>query len=767
MAGNLIQITDAGLAALVAAGNTGTVARQVVKIGLGTAAFVFDKGMKTLPSERKRVRTFGGENVAPDTVHVVIQDDSDDQYSLYAYGLYLDNGVLFGVYVQNSPILEKSPTAMLLLASDVVFTTIDATLLQFGPATFLNPPATTEQKGVVELATQAEVDAGDDATRAMTPKTAAQRYAALDGPTFVGPVNVAFDAGDKLAHVNIMPPSGRPGRVSRARLFGTFSAPSADTDLRLVATVCAGFDGGAWGRQYFDLWMNNGPSDDNADPKPVRVVRVTLSGIKTTGDVEAAGDSRSRAVYIDGGAGSFSTLYFLSGDSKRFSIFKDPDASNLRINGFSDDGKTQSTAVLINRASLAVLLPKRLVVGTTVDDGASTLQVAGRISVNRSAGEGQVALGNNDGYFFGGETSAGFWSPTKGRFQFVFADRTFRIDGKVAWHEGNLDPLDKTKGGTMGGDLAFAVGKRLILAEGSLANPSLTFANDGVPDTGLYHDGDGLFGVTCNGTSVVRFTPTLAAFDQTVTGPTPAAGDRSTRLATTEWVLAALSTTTIGQIVFEPRTTTRAGFLKANGAVLNRTDYPALWSYAQASGALVSDAEWQSSRWGCFSTGDGSTTFRLPEMRGEFIRCWADGRNDIDPQRAIGSYQGDQNRWHAHGASASEVGDHVHSAWTDVQGHHNHPLHDPGHAHPVRMGRVGVVATSYGQGWGPYNWDRQDMHGTDGSGTGIWIDATGEHGHNVGIGGAGRHSHGITVNADGGNEARPRNVALLAMIRAY
>ncbi|MBN6732620.1 phage tail protein, partial [Burkholderia multivorans] len=78
MAGNLIHITDAGREALVAADNTGTVARRVVEVGLGTAAFAFDKGMKTLPNERKRVTTFGGENVAPDTVHVVIQDDTDD-----------------------------------------------------------------------------------------------------------------------------------------------------------------------------------------------------------------------------------------------------------------------------------------------------------------------------------------------------------------------------------------------------------------------------------------------------------------------------------------------------------------------------------------------------------------------------------------------------------------------------------------------------------------------------------------------------------------
>ncbi|KVU21732.1 phage tail protein [Burkholderia ubonensis] len=789
MAGNLIQITDAGRAALVAAGNTGTVARRVIEIGIGTAAFAFDKGMTALPNERKRVTTFGGENVAPDTVHVVIQDDTDDQYSLYAYGLYLDNGVLFGVYVQSTPILEKSPAAMLLLASDIVFASIDAAQLQFGPATFLNPPATTERKGVIELATQAEVDDGTDDTRAVTPKTASNRYAALNGATFTGPVNVAFDAGDELAHVSIMPPSGALGRQSRVRLFGTFSAPATDTERQHVATISAGFDGGAWGKQYVDLWMN-------ADANQSRVVRVTLGGVRIAGDMEATGNGRVRALYLDGGAGSFSTLYFLSGGKNRFSIFKDDDAedgtgagSNLRINGFADDGKTQGTAVIVNRGTLAVTLPKRLIVGSTSDDGASALQVAGRIAVSRATGEGQVALGKNDGYFYGNEQGAGFWSSTQGRFQYVFADRTFRINDKTVWHEGNLDPLDKTKGGTMGGDLAFAPDKRIVLAEGSRGRPSLTFAND--DGTGLYHTGDGSFDVASKGQTVLRFTPSLAAFDQAVTGPTPPTGDRSTRLATTEWVLAAISTTAIGQIVFEPRTTVRAGFVKANGAVVNRADYPALWAYAQASGALVSDDEWQKGRFACFSTGDGATTFRLPEMRGEFIRCWDDARS-IDKDRMIGSWQDSTNRLHSHGASASEVGDHAHSAWTDTQGWHGHGVNDPGHNHGVNdpghvHGAINISATgrgSYlGTGTSEFSGGGSTRFGVDGtafpthgagtgiwlsgSGTGIWLNGDGNHAHNVGIGGAGRHSHAITVNGDGANEARPRNVALLAMIRAF
>ncbi|CAD9219274.1 Putative phage tail fiber protein [Burkholderia cenocepacia] len=191
MAGNLIYITDAGRAALVAPGNTGTNAHQVTQIGLATAAFVFKPDMTALPSELKRITTFGGDTVAKDTIHIVIQDDTADQYKLYGFGLYLDNGVLFGVYVQNDPILEKAATSMLLLAADTVFASIDVTKLVFGPTSFLNPPATTERKGVVELATQAEVDDGADDTRAVTPKTAASRYAALTGARFTGNISAA------------------------------------------------------------------------------------------------------------------------------------------------------------------------------------------------------------------------------------------------------------------------------------------------------------------------------------------------------------------------------------------------------------------------------------------------------------------------------------------------------------------------------------------------------------------------------------------------
>lgn len=170
MAGNIFTVTDAGRAALVSTGNTGTAAHKVTQIGVSTVAFdSTDKTLKALPGERKRIATLAGDNVAADMIHVTLKDDTADQYTLYGFGLYFENGVLFGTYSQATPIMEKSPAAMLLLAADMAFKSIDTAQISFGDATFTNPPATTDRQGVVQLATNAEAIAGTDTQRAVTP----------------------------------------------------------------------------------------------------------------------------------------------------------------------------------------------------------------------------------------------------------------------------------------------------------------------------------------------------------------------------------------------------------------------------------------------------------------------------------------------------------------------------------------------------------------------------------------------------------------------
>lgn len=73
--------------------------------------------------------------------------------------------------------------------------------------------------------------------------------------------------------------------------------------------------------------------------------------------------------------------------------------------------------------------------------------------------------------------------------------------------------------------------------------------------------------------------------------------------------------------------------LVCKGQLLNRADYPRLWEYIQTLGSsFVSDATWSTTSAtisgrtvpfpyrGCFSSGDGSTTFRLPDLMNMFLR---------------------------------------------------------------------------------------------------------------------------------------------------
>lgn len=162
---------------------------------------------------------------------------------------------------------------------------------------------------------------------------------------------------------------------------------------------------------------------------------------------------------------------------------------------------------------------------------------------------------------------------------------------------------------------------RVTVPEGTQTAPGITFANDGAPDTGFWHISDGVFGVTCNGVEVARFNTSGLQLSVTPTAPTAIAGTNTTQLATTAFVQQAVGT---GQVAFFAQSAAPAGWIKANGAAVSRTAYPALFA---AIGTT-------------YGAGDGSTTFNLPDLRGEFMRGWDDGRG-VDSGRGIGSFQSD------------------------------------------------------------------------------------------------------------------------------
>ena len=87
-----------------------------------------------------------------------------------------------------------------------------------------------------------------------------------------------------------------------------------------------------------------------------------------------------------------------------------------------------------------------------------------------------------------------------------------------------------------------------------------------------------------------------------------------------------------GTVLYFAGQTAPAGWLKANGAAVSRTAYAALFA---AIGTT-------------YGVGDGRNTFNLPDLRGEFIRGWDDGRG-VDTPRPIGSAQVDAVRQHYHG----------------------------------------------------------------------------------------------------------------------
>ncbi len=164
-----ITITPAGFAAIVNAEHDGTAPVRISHVGVTPLAFNVDTVGAALPGEIKRISTFGGKAVAVDTLHLNIRDDSSDTYTLRGFGLYLSNGVLFAVYSQATPIMEKAAAATLLLATDIRFAKITATSIEVGDVDFINPPASTTIAGVARFATDDEAAAGSSNAVAVTP----------------------------------------------------------------------------------------------------------------------------------------------------------------------------------------------------------------------------------------------------------------------------------------------------------------------------------------------------------------------------------------------------------------------------------------------------------------------------------------------------------------------------------------------------------------------------------------------------------------------
>jgi microcystin-dependent protein len=163
-----------------------------------------------------------------------------------------------------------------------------------------------------------------------------------------------------------------------------------------------------------------------------------------------------------------------------------------------------------------------------------------------------------------------------------------------------------------------------------------------------------------------------------------------------------------GSVHLMATTTVPSGYLKCNGAAISRTTYSDLF-------AIIGTTHGE---------GDGSSTFNVPDLRGEFVRGWDDSRG-VDSGRSFGSSQTDQNKSHNHTATSTVT--------------------DPGHFHTTENF---VVRSNFQE-------PRNLGVGTDGN-----ANSTGN---------TNSKTTGITVSTtianDGATDARPRNIAMMYVIK--
>lgn len=293
--------------------------------------------------------------------------------------------------------------------------------------------------------------------------------------------------------------------------------------------------------------------------------------------------------------------------------------------------------------------------------------------------------------------------------------------------------------------------------------------------------------------------------------PTPAPGDDDTSIATSAFVKAAIAaaiaaipappTIPVGHVDIFAMSTPPTGYLVCNGAAVSRTTYAALF-------AAIGNT---------YGSGDGATTFNLPDLRGRFIRGWDSGAG-LDPGRVFGSLQDDALESHTHTGSSDTAAAHTHTATSDATAasagtpagtlsstsagtpagtlssdSHTHTgttASAGAHTHGLPEGMKGTNNTAYGPtpdfpGSAVAETDSAGAHThtfttSSDSHTHIFTgSAMGTHGHTftgsamaahdhavtttVAAGGA--HSHALTINAAGGSETRPANVAMLACIK--
>lgn len=242
------------------------------------------------------------------------------------------------------------------------------------------------------------------------------------------------------------------------------------------------------------------------------------------------------------------------------------------------------------------------------------------------------------------------------------------------------------------------------------------------------------------------------------------------------------------------------GYIECTGAAISRVAYANLF-------AVVGTM---------FGPGDGSTTFNLPDLRGESVK----GAAVADTP---GTMQAGQVGAHTHTATAANSATHTHTATTSSDGAHTHTAtaaNSASHTHTETDGTTGTNSVNHTHSWsdttssaGAHTHTVSPVGGSmvpgatgiaSGSGYNYGVDTEGNHTHTVSgttsaaaahshalsgtTGSGGAHNHDVTVNnsaahthtfttsesashahtvtvASAGGEGQVRNVAVMYCIR--
>lgn len=178
-----VVVTNAGFEAVKNAQADGFRAVRLAQVGIGRGRYVADAERTSLEDEIKRIDTISGGVTGTGILHVSAIDSSADGYAAYEIGLYTEDGVLFAVHSQMTPIMSKVADSSSMFALDIVLTNVNPEGVEIGDTNFALAPAEHNRAGVVQLATQDEVFAATDDTKAITPLALLGAFAGVKGAT--------------------------------------------------------------------------------------------------------------------------------------------------------------------------------------------------------------------------------------------------------------------------------------------------------------------------------------------------------------------------------------------------------------------------------------------------------------------------------------------------------------------------------------------------------------------------------------------------------